>query len=120
MAMPDPLRDPFYEFGQLLQQCEHCGWAQRGHICELIACPACAAPLTTPLALEFGGLRATWTGRSFRLADRFGNPVYQLCNADLVGLLPFLCRHAPDDRRGRTPVDVYVERIAPALPWNER
>ena len=115
MGMPDPLRDPCHELGHLMQQCDRCGWAVRGHVVELVACPDCSTLLQPPLAIEFGGLRATWTGRSVRLADRRGQPVHQVCNADLVGLLPFLCRHAPDDRRGRPPDHVFAQRYSPLL-----
>jgi hypothetical protein len=118
MSMPDPLRDPFYEFGHLMQQCDRCGWTVRGHVVELVACPDCSALLQPPLAIEFGGLRAIWTGKTFRVADREGKPIHQLYEADMAGLLPFLCRHAPDYRRGRPPTHVYTERYTPLLtPW---
>jgi hypothetical protein len=118
--MPDPLRDRFYEFGVLMQQCGRCGWTMRGHDVELDACPDCRERLHPPLAIEFGGLRAMWTGRSFRLTDGRDNPVYQLCEADLVALLPFLCRHAPDYRRGRPRDGLEVARFEPLLPSHQR
>lgn len=39
MPITDPLRNPAYESGGLIQQCENCEWAQGGHLIEIVECP---------------------------------------------------------------------------------
>jgi len=120
MSIADPLRYPFYELGVLIQQCSNCDWAQRGHVLELVVCPECGQFLGTPCALEFGGLRVVYTGKSFRLGDRRGEPVDRICEADVPSVIQFLCKHVPDFRQGRMPKNVCAERISPMLDRSAR
>jgi hypothetical protein len=115
MSFADPLRHAYYECGELIQQCARCGWAQRGHVVELVVCPECCAVLGAPLALEHGGMRLVYIGKGFALENRVGEPSNRLFEADLASIVPFLCRHAPDYRRHRYPENVHVQRIDPVL-----
>lgn len=97
MPITDPLRTPIYESGGLIQQCDACGWAQRGHGCELPECPECATPLKAPLAIEFGGLTVLFRGKHFDFHDNNGRFV-AVQAADHAAVIQFLCKHATDYR----------------------
>jgi hypothetical protein len=120
MSFADPMRHAYYECGVLIQQCHRCGWAQRGHIVELVVCPDCCAILEAPLALEFGGMRMVYTGKGFALENRVGDPSSRMYEADLASLVPFICKHAPDYRRFRPPTHVHKQRIEPVLGHHGR
>lgn len=99
MPIPDPLRDYTYETGGLLQACDECDWAQRGHRRELDSCPMCGEPLRAPLAIEFGGLAIVYHGRDFVLYDNTGQCVL-VQRADCPEVVQFFARHAQDLRSG--------------------
>lgn len=105
MPIPDPLRSPDYESGGLVQSCSQCDWAQRGHQREVEACPECGAAPNTHLAIVFGGLAVTYSGKSFQLVDRSGGSVL-VSAADCPEVVQFICRHARDVRTGKAMQDV--------------
>ena len=97
MPILDPTRDRGYLMGALIQQCDDCRWALRGHHAEFADCPRCGKPLGYPLALEFGGLSLVCRGRKIEAYDQAGTSV-TLCEADQPDILAFLCRHVRDWR----------------------
>lgn len=99
MPIPDPLRDANYGSGGLVQSCAACQWAGRGHQRELEACPACGAPVSSCLAIVFGGLAVIRYGSDFELCDRSGGSV-RIDAADCPEIVQFICRHAQDMRTG--------------------
>jgi len=105
MPIPDPLRSPDYESGGLVQSCSQCDWAQRGHQREVEACPECGAAPNTQLAIVFGGLAVTYSGKSFQLVDRSGGSVLVSRN-DCPEVVQFMCRHAEDVRTGKAVQDI--------------
>ena len=110
MSITDPLRDRSYACGELLQYCRDCDWAQRGHRCELAECPQCGAPLPAEPALELGALAIVRTLTGFDLYAANGQRV-SLENADLPGIVQFLCRHSEDTRRLGDSPPARVRRI---------
>lgn len=102
MPIADPLRSPIYESGALVQQCNECLWAQRGHRCELVECPQCGQPLKGPLAIEFGGTAVMKLGDNIEIFDNSKNWVV-LQRGDLPEIIQFLCKHVDDTRTG-TPI----------------
>lgn len=97
MPIPDPLRDRSYACGDLLQFCDECDWAQRGHRCELSECPNCGEALPSMLAIEFGGTAVVRRVGGFEIIGNNGQRTL-LENADLPEILQFMCRHAEDIR----------------------
>ena len=99
MPILDPLRGNVYESGALIQKCDECQWAQRGHKAELAECPVCGAVLGKLVALSFGGIGLVYTGKNV--------DVYQICGGwvtleeqDLPEIVRFLCKHVKDVRTG--------------------
>ena len=109
MPILDPLRSPIYENGTLLQTCDACAWAQRGHRSELLHCPVCDTALGAPLAIMFGGLAVMKRAYNFEIIDRQHHSV-TLEAADLVEIIQFLCRHTKDDRTGTPMKDIEKPR----------
>ena len=105
MPIIDPLRNPFYESGGLVQQCQACEWAQRGHKIEIVDCPLCGEPLGASLALTFGGIGVVHLARNFDIYTRCGGWV-SLEQNDLPEIVQFICRHAVDRRTGTLVRDV--------------
>lgn len=105
MSIPDPLRTTSYESGGLVQTCEACRWAGRGHQRELEACPSCGAPTSPCLAIVFGGLAVIRYGKDFELRDRRGQSV-RIEAADSPEIIQFLCRYAQDVRTGQSISDL--------------
>ena len=97
MPILDPTRDRGYVMGALIQQCNACRWALRGHHAEFADCPRCGVPLDHPAAIEFGGLSLAWLGKHCRAYDSEGRFV-TLYEADQPDLIAFLCRHVRDWR----------------------
>jgi hypothetical protein len=104
MPIPDPLRSFIYESGVLIQQCNACEWAQRGHSREIPDCPLCGKKLNPPLALEFGGFAVVFDGANFSFYDDTGQ-VTLLQRADYPEVIQFLCRHGEDVRTRNTTYD---------------
>ncbi len=105
MPIIDPLRNPFYESGGLVQQCKECQWAQRGHKLEVVDCPLCGRTLGPALALTFGGLGVVYNSRNFDVFQLGGGWV-SLEQNDLPEIVQFICRHAKDCRTGKMVHDV--------------
>lgn len=97
MPIPDPLRDRSYACGDLVQCCDECDWAQRGHRCELVECPQCGASLPQLLAIEFGGTALVRRVSGIDVIAANGARTH-LENADLPEIVQFLCRHTDDIR----------------------
>ena len=104
MPIIDPLSSPPYESGSLIQQCDTCEWAQRGHSAEIVDCPLCGKKLKPPLALEFGGFVVMFDGINFSFHDDTGQ-VTLLQHADNPGVIQFLCRHSEELHTAKTIYD---------------
>ena len=115
MPILDPLRGPYYESGGLIQKCDECQWAQRGHKAELRECPACGVPLGQSLALVFGGLGVVYLGKNFYVYQACGGMV-SLEENDLPEIVRFLCTHGFDRRTGQVVHDVGNAR---RIPWRK-
>lgn len=101
MPIPDPLRDRSYASGALIQQCDACHWAQRGHQAEFAECPQCGEALGLPLAMVFGGTGIVAGRKTFYVYNTSGGMV-ALHRADIAEIVQFLCRHAEDRRTDHT------------------
>jgi hypothetical protein len=101
MPIADPLRDPLYHTGVLIQQCDACRWAMRGHRSEYAECPQCGVPLPEHMALAFGGVIIYLKKRAFEVINTWGGPPV-LYESDVVAIAQFLCRHAVDHRRSES------------------
>jgi hypothetical protein len=111
MAITDPLQSRWYQYGWLVQQCNACNWAQRGHTIELVDCPECGTPIGDQVAISFGGLFLSLRRRGFELLNSCGGKAI-IQESDVPETIQFLCRHGNDIRNGR--VD------APSQDRNER
>lgn len=100
MAISDPLQSRWYQYGWLVQQCDGCHWAQRGHKIELVDCPECGQPLGDQVAISFGGLFLSLRHRGFGLINSCGGRAIIQEN-DVPETIQFLCRHGKDIRQGR-------------------
>ena len=109
MPISDPLRTQIYETGTLIQACNACSWAQRGHRSEVHDCPLCGTALTTPLAIMFGGLVVMKRAYNVEIFDRQRHSVV-LEAADLTEIVQFLCRHCDDNRTGTPLKDIEQPR----------
>lgn len=114
MSISDPLRTVRYSHGELVQQCDACHWAQRGHWAELAVCPRCVAPLSSPLAIRFGGFTIVSTHDQFLMHDNTGNQVL-LQGADVADAIRFLALHATDYRMG----EPAGERPPQSVPYRD-
>jgi hypothetical protein len=119
MPILDPLRSPIYESGGLIQQCDHCRWAQRGHKVELIDCPQCGQRLGKQLALGFGGMGVVYLGKNFEIFQRIGGWV-SLEENDLPEIVQFLCKHGFDRRTGHIARDAGSPRRIPYRHLSEQ
>ena len=100
MTIADPLRNPRYQQGQLLQECAACQRRFGGHNSELVNCPLCGATtFGRRLALEFGGLLLVYDGTRFRLHPSFDSSFALIDEADIADSLRFLCLHDKDYRQ---------------------
>ena len=103
MSIADPLQQRSYQRGILVQQCEDCDWAQRGHRAELIECPQCGAALEGGVGLILDVMMIGYDGLKLRLFDPNG----QCCciePADVADALMFIAKHATDLRRPDGPM----------------
>ncbi len=117
MPMPDPLSSPIYQSGGLIQQCDACHFAQRGHHSELIDCPHCGEPLGPFIALGFGGLTIQFNGRDFEVFGEDSRPMRVLMQrGDMPEVAQFICRHVVDVRTGQIVHDAGEPR---RIPWRK-
>jgi hypothetical protein len=114
MAIPDPLRSLLYESGGLIQQCDACQCAQRGHKVELVDCPQCGTRLTAPVAISFGGLCVSFRGKNFHIVNRRSWAVIE--GNDAPEALLFMCKHVIDRRSGNLIHDAGHPR---RVPWRD-
>jgi hypothetical protein len=109
MTILDPLRSPIYESGGLIQQCENCHWAQRGHKRELTECPLCGESLAPHVAIAFGGIGVVYRGKDFDVITNNGGFV-TLQENDVPEIVQFICKHARDRRTGAVIRDFGIPR----------
>lgn len=115
MPILDPLRGPYYESGGLIQKCDECHWAQKGHKAELRECPECGADLGKCIALTFGGLAIVYLGKNFYVYQNCGGSI-SIEENDLPEVIRFLCTHGFDRRTGQLVRDVGNPR---RIPWRK-
>lgn len=113
MPILDPLRGSVYESGALIQKCDECQWAQRGHKAELSECPVCGADLGNRVALFFGGVGLVYSGKNVDIYQACGGMV-SLEEQDLAEIARFICKHGMGCRTGYVAHDGGKPR---RVPW---